>query len=344
MKQKQANRSKALENLLFSYAEITEGDTVLIPFYPDLNQQLACEAITFLRSRGITASKTSSELHFSDLRPRILASDVVLFLEDQKSSHSLQVVQMIKAGLMGKTRLYRYYNACDETLLTGFCQTRSVLQELNNKLIGLGSRSRRIHVESDNGTRLSCDLSNDYLWVNSCGNFHRLPGVLPPSEVATYSPNVNGTIIADGALAANMGLEFDPRLSDSPIKLTIADSLVEHWECDATVMKFLLDSYFKKENTRRVGEVGIGTNTGMTDFFPFFCHMNERYPSFHLGLGAHHQGMLCEWRCNFHLDVITEKCQIAFDDKIVHKNNEFILPEYVSPPNKDVVIGYVDTI
>lgn len=332
------------QNLIVDYLFLSENESLLIVYHEHMDMEVRDAIFEVSSELGIHCSLFRAEDGFADLSKIVDQYCVVLFLEDQKSTFSMQVIHSIKQKRCPDTKFFRFYNAKLEVLDQGFRERREELQSINHKLISLGSRAKHISVESNIGTRITAKVDSSFGWVDSCGTFGRLPGVLPPSEVATFSPDVNGVIVADGCLAANMGLEWDPRLSAHPVKLEIKDSIVVGWECNSPVVRFLLDRYFSRENTRRVGELGFGTNLGMKEFFPFFCHMNERYPSFHAGLGAHHQGILCDWQCSFHLDVMTDKCRIYFDDNLVHENNNYLLPENVPPLPKELIIGYADTI
>ncbi|WP_204080119.1 hypothetical protein [Mycobacterium riyadhense] len=70
-----------------------------------------------------------------------------------------------------------------------------------------------------------------------------------------------------------------------------------------------------------IGEVGFGTNEGITEWVNFLSHINERHPGLHLGLGTPSQPQSkVGWGSPLHLDMILDGCRIWFDDALVFSN------------------------
>ena len=111
------------------------------------------------------------------------------------------------------------------------------------------------------GTDLSFCVAPDATWTSNFGSTGgNLPATLPPGEVASYSTNVNGRLVADGSLNANFNsvLTFDARLDQNPITLELEDSRVTSHACDHEPIETMLRDFFAYENADRVGEIGFG--------------------------------------------------------------------------------------
>src|SRR5438045_2345223 len=69
---------------------------------------------------------------------------------------------------------------------------RAVAQRLNDALIVRAWRSSQVRITSEAGTDLTVKLDRRYKWTNSCCLFAgRHPGIAPPSEISTFSEQVN---------------------------------------------------------------------------------------------------------------------------------------------------------
>ena len=222
---------------------------------------------------------------------------------------------------------------------------QSYLKFLNESIIEEAKKTLKVKITSAAGTNLEFDFSKDYGWINSCGhNDGKHPVVLPVSEVATYSNNVNGILVADGAINTNFGLIGSPLLKNREIYITLKDSEIVHVECKDKLLGIQLEKFFKTTNANKVGEIGFGTNEGINHFIPFLSHVNERHPSFHLGVGSNNQGeRKLGWQCPLHLDFILDECEIYFDENLILKNKKYFVDKNKIISN-DYGVMYADTI
>jgi hypothetical protein len=80
-------------------------------------------------------------------------------------------------------------------------------------------------------------------------------------------------------------------------------------------MTAYLSRCFDRKNAKRVGELGLGTNSSVQD--PIFenSHLNERCPGVHIGFGQHNQEIeLAGYFCDIHIDLIAKGGLIWVDE------------------------------
>jgi aminopeptidase len=340
-----------IKNLLFDYLQLDldrKDKLLLISHSEHLERFLLCENfISQARRYGIVCNLLDSANDFETIKEEFDKYDTIVYAEGTNSTHSQELITYLSLKTSYTQTFFRVFDFTIELLSKCFRISRSTLQQLNESIICKGSQTSAITVRSSLGTDIKIDLVQKYGWINSCGlSPNGKPGVLPPSEVATYSNFVNGIIYADGAINTNFGFPLDPRLAKNPIKIELVNSKVVSFECDSVIIKYLLQKFFQIENADRVGEIGFGTNIGLQQFVPFVSHINERFPSLHLGFGAHNQNpKRVNWACPLHLDIILDQCEIFFDDDLILQNHTYTQNEVPAEFNFDQVpIGYIDTL
>lgn len=333
--------------LLSSYMALRPGERISVLVSDEIGSSEGEVAIMATLRRAVEslgADLESIKVRSAEFDPKIFG-DVVLYASKLKSIHKTELLEHLRDTAKNGSRFYRLFNFSNELFELCFTMRQEDLWELNQCIIHTGRESSQVRVASDAGTDLMISLDGHYDWTNSCGYFDgSFPGVLPPGEVNTYSPHVNGVIVADGAINASFGFPGDPRLSESPIVAEIVDSKVVSATSDSPVLQIVLNQFFGVENAVRVGEVGFGTNRGITRFVPFVSHINERYPGLHLGLGTPTQraGSL-DWSSALHLDLILASCEIWFDDRPIFSSSggydRDILLEPDVPIGSDTVLS-----
>ena len=284
---------RGVRNFLSDYLNLSAGQTALMVGHNeprDVMEALSGEA----RELGVQLTLAPAD-SFDTLSERFQAFEVVVYLEQQSSTHKAELLNYLKQrqleGAKDSTRFYRCFDFSVELFERSLAVPRDQLQQINDSIIGVGLGTKSVHVTNDAGTDLSIGLDQKYGWVDSCAYFDGYrPGVFPPSEVATFSDRVDGILVAAGAINTNFGFPGDPRLESHPVRVEFRDSKVIEWHCEDPVVTSVLTHLFSVPNCARVGKVGFGTNIGTSRFVSFLSHINERYPCLHLGLGGNNQG------------------------------------------------------
>jgi len=283
------------------------------------------------------------ELSHLTLYQVLESADTIVFVDGQHSRNGSEVVDALATGKISAD-IFRLFDAGPEVFELCFAVPASYLRELNRRIIALGVSTRAARVTSEGGTDLEIGFETRFGWIDSCGRYDgRRPGVLPPSEVATFSLSVNGVFFADGSLNTNFAFPHDPRLEAYPVRVEIEDSVIQTVHCENPFIDAVVGGFVAEGAGSRVGEVGFGTNTGIRRFVPFTSHINERYPALHIGLGSQNQGDRVGWNYPLHLDLIANNCSIMFDETVVMEQGRYVIG-HVPDPQRAPETGYVDTV
>ncbi|MDE0803000.1 MAG: aminopeptidase [Acidimicrobiales bacterium] len=252
---------------------------------------------------------------------RVLAdSDAVLIAADNESPWRGPIVSALADGV--RCRVLRMFGTSTALVANGLRMDQTTMARLNANVLETMRSSSVINVTSSSGTDLTIRPLANGTWASSCGHFDgRRPAVLPPGEVNTYTPHVDGVLVADGAVNTSFGFPGSAVLDERPIHVTIANGVVVDAACSDRIVSMVLRDFFEVPNADRVGEVGFGTNIGLRAFIPKLCHLNERWPGIHLGLGSPTQ--LVDWSCPLHLDLIPADVQIVADGQPVFSNGRY---------------------
>lgn len=331
-----------INRFLLDYVDKSRGKLILA--YPMELTSLVASIEMSARNFGVSTIRRKIEDGPGSILSNLDGIGTVAILQSTKSYFSQQVIDFLQTN--ENVVFIRLFDASPELFSRCFRVPKADLSALNQKLIDIGSEARCATIQSRAGTNLTARFDNDlYHWVNSDGTFNgRHPAVLPASEVATYSSKISGIYVADGAINTNFGFPLDVRLSEAPITVDIQDSIVKSYSCSSPLLRSVLDQFFADDNGRRVGELGFGTNTGIAEFVPFVSHINERFPSVHLGFGSANQPKeILNWSHPLHLDLISKQCDVWFDATPIQLNGMFCasmdsdFPKQSSKRRKNVV-------
>ena len=253
-----------------------------------------------------------------------LEADVYLFAGRAKSHRKREGLAIAKEG----ARVFRSFDFGVDLLESAFQTPKKVLVSLNDWLISKGEISSKAFIRSSDGTDLQIDFDSKFPWTDSHGTGSgQFPGVFPPGEVSTLPANVNGVVVASGALNSSVSIPCSPIIDSYGLTLEFRNSWCHTWRAESTLLQQTLDALFTVDNARRIGEFGIGTNLGVTRFVPFLSHINERKPGPHIGMGTPTQlPGTTSWSSLVHLDVIVPGASVWFDDQLVYDGSEFVEP------------------
>jgi leucyl aminopeptidase (aminopeptidase T) len=324
------------------------GDRILLSIASDATVQLGIAGLFANEARNLgvdcTVKPPSSSAYFN-------ASE---FLEYSHVVHASNTQSLFRHELLGYLRQhrgvgarhFRMFGFSSELFEQSFHVSKRTLRDLNAAVIQFARSSQTLRVTSAVGTDLRIDLDHSSGWTTSFGHFDgRFPGVLPPGEINTYADAVSGVLVVDGAINSSLPFRGDPRLGlQRRITLELRGGEVIGWSSTDTKLSMVLRSFFDVPNSRRVGEIGIGTNVGMSEYVGFVSHINERWPGFHLGLGTPTRPMSeVGWTCPFHMDFILRDCELYFDDTVVFQDGRFALvPAPASPESGETL--FVDAV
>lgn len=294
---------------------------------------------------GIEVTHVSAARDWTAVRERLEGRcDAVLFLELGQSHHT-RALRHYLSTTREAPRAYRLFGATASTIRHGFLRRPATLRRRNWDLIVHARRAGRLIVESDRGTRLRVGLDRAAPWANTYGEpGDGYPGVLPPAEVNTRSADVDGVLVADGAIGSNVGWPLDARLGAHPITLRIVHGRITDVDCRHRLVRDLVEEFLRVRRCNEVVEIGIGTNDGIPGFVSADILLNERIAGFHLGVGG---ADAANARRNLHLDFILADCRVLMGRHVALSGRRFARPARMSLPDRhayDVPVALHDAL
>jgi hypothetical protein len=336
-----ADLTLGMDKRLNNYAALRPRDVCVVAYSPD-SRRYAAQLRAVLNARGVTnsfvAMRPFHDPVFRENLDAVLpniddvpAKLIVISIEREALSHGNVFEDLFGRYPASRIKVIRIISASDELFQYGLDTTPAELSQRNAALLEMAWGEERIRVTTAAGTDLEIEFDHDrYQWISNRGTWR--PGafsILPAGEVATYPVSVNGRLVADGAARVNVVNTLDSRLADEPITVDIVDSIAAGVECRDAEMRELIMGCFERDNVRRVGEVGLGTNVGCTSFAPMNSHLNERVPGLHLGFGTPNQPTeLVGYDAIIHLDLVTRDAEVTFPKA----GRSVVLSTFVPPP------------
>lgn len=336
------NFSNGTNRLTEEYLNVSQGESVFL--YVDSRLSQESKALARRLQHEIQQKYSCDMAVEGELDPDKISHnyDAYIFAGGVRSHAKQQAIALKK---MGK-KVIRIFDFGVELFATCLQPSQVDIMKLNQALLSRVNETRKITIKGANGTDLVVDIDPQYLWTDSHGSPHEnFPGVLPAGEVNTYPMNVNGTLVAGGALNANLGLPCSPILHEGDLRFDIRDGEIVKWDCKKPALKLALHTLFSIDNAKRVGELGLGTNIGVKEFVPFVSHINERHPGPHFGFGTPTQASSkVDWSCPSHIDVMIPTCCVYFDDVLVYDGHRYCLDTDDISRARPHEVFYVDAV
>lgn len=337
-----------VQRLLTDYAELEDGDDVVIAYTPDSRESAALVGVA-CEQRGVSVSfipmRPLSDRGFPErLAARVphvrTRSGKCLFLTFEKDtmSHHGEIRAFFSSYDPTKYRVIRAINAGRDLFATGLASSPRELSALNTSLIERLMRAEHLSIETDQGTKLVVQLDNQkFRFVSNRGLAQpRQFVIIPAGEVATFPAHISGKFIADFALNVNMLYDGDARLHKHPVTAWVDDGRLQDFECDDDDVRRFLDECFGRKNARFVGELGFGTNRAVKTAVYENSHLNERVPGVHLGFGQHNQtNETAGYACDVHVDLCAKGGKIWLDGENEPIDLEALTPSF--NPHPDMV-------
>lgn len=192
--------------------------------------------------------------------------------------------------------------------------------------------AKQITVTAPNGTNLTATFDHEHKELNwfACDGRIQTQGMmsnLPDGEAFTTPLNVNGTFVTN-----LLGDIFDKKYGvlKTPVTIEIKDGFAVSVSCSDKKLEAEVREYlFRGENTNRVGEFAIGTNTAVT-FLIGNILGDEKAKGLHLAFGdplGEETG--AKWKVSpvQHCDAVLQGCTIVVDGRTIMQDGNFTLPE-----------------
>lgn len=217
-------------------------------------------------------------------------------------------------------------NITRQIMLEGMRADFRGIDALSQSLVERARQARRISCRTPAGTDFEAELSPKLKWLKTSGIITPEKwGNLPGGEIFTSPANTNGRFVVDGVVGDYLCSKYGD-LHDRPIIIDVKDNRIVDLQCDD---KQLLDEFnaytHTDENSDRVGEFAIGTNTACTHVIGNILQ-DEKIPGIHIAFGhpyAEHTG--ADWKSQTHIDCVGRNFDIWFDGEPVMRAGKFLV-------------------
>jgi leucyl aminopeptidase (aminopeptidase T) len=235
-------------------------------------------------------------------------------------------IEMMGAINHFKPRHGHMVNINHQIMMEGMRANFLEVDALSQKVFDLASHARKITAKTKYGTDIEATLSPKLKWLKTSGIISRDKwGNLPGGEIFTSPENLNGVFVVDGVVGDYLCHKYGD-LKESPITIEIENSRI--MKCDSENKK-LLDEFISycltDENSNRVGEFAIGTNTALTCLIGHILQ-DEKFPGIHIAFGhpySEHTG--ANWKSTTHIDVVGREFDIWIEEKQIMEAGKFTL-------------------
>ena len=197
---------------------------------------------------------------------------------------------------------------------------------LSQRLVEWARHTGRITCRTAHGTNFIGEFSPKLKWLKTSGIITPEKwGNLPGGEIFTSPMNTNGTFVVDGVVGDYLCAKYGD-LQETPLTIEVRDNRITDLRCDN---KELLEDFraytSTDENSDRVGEFAIGTNTACTHVIGNILQ-DEKIPGIHVAFGhpySEHTG--ADWKSKTHIDCVGRDFDIWFDDDQVMRAGKFLV-------------------
>jgi leucyl aminopeptidase (aminopeptidase T) len=216
-----------------------------------------------------------------------------------------------------------------EIMKDGMCSDYKEIQRVSKLVYEKVKDASGIRVVTERGADFAAELSPELRWIVSDG--YITPGLwknLPDGEVFTSPVNVNGTVVIDGCLGDFFAQRYGS-LETTPVIVEVVDGRAarETLRCDNDELRQEFGRYVFEtdENSNRVGEFAIGTNTGLTKLI-YNLLQDEKFPGVHIAFGSPLPAKTgAKWDSKAHVDGVIKKPSIYVDGEMLMDRGAFLL-------------------
>ncbi len=216
-----------------------------------------------------------------------------------------------------------------QIMCDGMCSDYKEIQRISRLVYEKVKDAEKIEVVTEKGCNFTARFSPKLKWLCEDGDI--TPGRwlnLPDGEVVTCPIDVNGTAVIDGCLGDYFAEEYG-YLGDTPITVEIENGRAKKKSIDCVDEqlreKFIEYLFENDENSNRVGEFAIGTNTGLTKLIHNILQ-DEKFPGIHIAFGSPAPSRTgADWDCNTHIDGVINSPTIIADGEIIMDKGKFRL-------------------
>src|SRR6266404_4016536 len=217
-------------------------------------------------------------------------------------------------------------NITRQIMLEGMRADFREIDALSQRLVERARAAKRIKCRTPHGTDFEGEFSPKLKWLKTSGIISAEKwGNLPGGEIFTAPLNTNGTFVVDGVVGDYLCQRYGD-LKQTPLTIEVENNRIVDLHSENKKLREDFRRYTSTdENSNRVGEFAIGTNTACTHVIGHILQ-DEKIPGVHIAFGhpyAEHTG--ANWSSKTHIDCVGRDFDIWFDGEQVMKRGKFLV-------------------
>lgn len=303
---------------------ITDEETL------EIAAALQCEVEELGAEHSVFVLENHAPRPLTDMPQAILddlaKSQVSIFCAQAKRGELRSRMQMSDVVNRHRIRHGHMVNITRQIMLEGMRGDFLAIDALSQRLIEHARMTERVTCKTPHGTDFAAEISPNLKWLKTSGIITPDKwGNLPGGEIFTSPHNTNGTFVVDGVVGDYLCAKYGD-LQETPLTIAVEDNRISALRCDNRELLEEFRAYTSTdENSNRVGEFAIGTNTACTHVIGNILQ-DEKIPGIHIAFGhpyAEHTGQ--SWISKTHIDCVGRDFDIWFDDDQIMRGGKFLI-------------------
>ena len=256
----------------------------------------------------------------------LASSQVSIFAAQSQTGELGSRIQMTVVVNNYGLRHGHMVNINREIMLEGMRADFLKVDELSQRLVERVRQAKCVSCKTPGGTEFVAELSPKLNWLKTSGIITREKwGNLPGGEIFTSPMNTNGVFVVDGVVGDYLCERYGD-LKESPLTIEVENNRIVSLKSENKELRDDFRLYTSTdENSNRVGEFAIGTNTACTRIIGNILQ-DEKIPGIHIAFGhpyAEHTGQ--NWISTTHIDCVGRHFDIWFDGEQVMERGQFLV-------------------
>jgi len=199
------------------------------------------------------------------------------------------------------------------------------VDELTRWVMERARQAAEITCTTPAGTDLRATFDPNLKWIPTSGIISAKKwGNLPGGETFTSPKRVDGIFVVDGVLGDWLAGKYGD-MSGHPLTITVENSRIVDLACDhAAALEDFRRYTSTDENSDRVGEFALGTNTAIKGIIGNMLQ-DEKIPGVHIAFGHPYSSYTgADWRSSTHIDVVGRDFDVWFDNEPIMRAGKYL--------------------
>jgi leucyl aminopeptidase (aminopeptidase T) len=253
-------------------------------------------------------------------------SQVSIFCAQSQRGELRARMQMSAVVNRHRIRHGHMVNITRQIMLEGMRADFRAIDALSQRLIERARETQRITCRTPAGTDYEAEFSPELKWLKTSGIITPDKwGNLPGGEIFTSPRNSNGVFVVDGVVGDYLCQKYGD-IQETPLTIEVENNRIRDLRCENQELLDEFRAYTSTdENSDRVGEFAVGTNTACTHVIGNILQ-DEKIPGIHIAFGhpyAEHTGQT--WVSKTHIDCVGRDFDIWFDGEKVMAGGKFLV-------------------